>query len=176
MPLKNEAALKEKLEQVRDLLERPESLAANTEGSKVIIVVVKPKEESKAMNELKRAFDGKFASVNCAKQLIRVANDYGYEQLREDLEFFGFDDFSQKIKEEIVNEILRACEKSDIEFVVLHRVGILNGVTRLNPIIEDVSGKLKKPLLIIYPGKRESHALTFLNSRHRTSVYRAEVI
>lgn len=179
MPLRHEATLKEKLAQVKELLENPDSLPAMTEGSKVIIMVVNPKEEGKAVNELKRIYKEKFLSVNCAEQMIKAANDYGYEQLREDLEFFDgslLADFSRKIRDRIVDEILRTCEITDSKIVVLHRVGILNGITRLNPIIEAVAGKLKNPLVIIYPGKRNGHTLTFLNSRHDTSIYRATII
>ncbi|HCZ06894.1 MAG TPA: hypothetical protein DHV12_07185 [Thermotogae bacterium] len=179
MLLKREATLREKLEQVKELLENSNSLSAMTEGSKVIIMVVNPKEESKAINELSRTYKGKILSVSCAEQVIKTANDYGYEQLRENLESFGevtLDDFSKRVKDKIVEEILRVSKTSDIRVVVLHRLGILNGITRLSPIIEGVAGKLRNPLLVIYPGKREGHTLTFLNSRHKTSIYRAAII
>ncbi|MDN5338603.1 MAG: hypothetical protein PWQ20_1673 [Thermotogaceae bacterium] len=179
MPLRREATLEEKLAQVKELIENPDSLSAMSEGSKVIIMIVKPKEESEVIDELKKIYSEKFSSVNCAEQMIKTANNYGYEQLREDLEFFGdslLADFSQKIRDRIVDEILRTCEMMNSEIVVLHRVGILNGITRLNPIIEAVAGRLKKPLLIIYPGKRNGNTLTFLNSRHDMSVYRAIII
>jgi len=179
MPLRHEATLKEKLSQVKELLKKPDSLPAMTEGSKVIIIVVSPKEETKAVDEFRKTYKEDFLSVNCAKQMIETANDYGYEQLREDLKFFGnslLADFSREIRDKIVDEILQTCGVTNSKIVVLHRVGILNGITRLNPIIEAVAGKLKNPLVIIYPGKLKGHTLTFLNSRHDTSIYRAVIV
>ena len=64
----------------------------------------------------------------------------------------------------------------DSPLTVIHRLGILNGFFGLNPLIEEVTGRLVNPVLFIYPGKRKEHILTFLDGRHTTSVYRALVI
>jgi hypothetical protein len=74
----------------------------------------------------------------------------------------------------MTERIVKASQESSL--TVIHRLGILNGFFGLNPLIEEVTGKLVSPVLFIYPGKRKEHILTFLDGRHTTSVYRALVI
>ena len=129
------------------------------------------------MDRIDQLYEGRFRKVNIARVLIDAADSYGLEQLREDMEFFGesfVEEFSQKLQQRIITEILRASEEG--EFVVVHRLGILNGLLRLNPIIEPLVTRLKKPVVVIYPGTRRDEELCFLDSRHTASVYRTAKI
>lgn len=176
MPLRDDLSLFEKLYMLSEKLERPDLLASETEGSKAIVLIVSPREETNGLRELKMRFEGKLGLLNLGSKLTETAERYGIENLKDDFSFFGktcINDFSQLLLSACIESIVQAASASYLTAV--YRLGILNGFFGLNPLIEGVTGKLVNPVLFIYPGKRKEHILTFLNGRHTTSLYRAIV-
>jgi len=174
---RNELTLSDKLNLISEILERPDLLANETEGSKVIILTVSPKEEIVALRDLKLRLGEDTGMLDCAKALSETAENYGLENLAEDYDFFGkscVKDFSNRF----LSRLTRALEETSKSFplTVVCRLGILNGFFSLNPLIEAVTGKLANPALMIYPGKREDRILKFLDGRHTASVYRAVIL
>jgi|YelNatPaOPRAMG01_1025707.scaffolds.fasta_scaffold09368_5 hypothetical protein len=167
--------LKDKIHLLEDLFKRPDEIKSKTEGSKVIILTVDPKEETKALEELQKTFDS-MNHIDISEVLLRITDEYGLENLKEDREFYGNnykENFLRKFLNLIIEEIIN---KSSDKIVVVYRIGILNGLLRINQIIESITGNLNYPVIMIYPGKRKGEELHFLKNRHVTSVYRAEII
>lgn len=169
--------LKDKLNELRNVLSSPESLTSSSEGSKIIVFTVSPKEETKTIDEMNHALGNNTSFFNTAKFLTEVANDYGLDNLKNDYDFLGnlaLDDFSHILLDKLKTKVIEYSKEN--ELTIVHRIGILNGFLGIYPLIERVSGKLTNPVVIIYPGKRKDHRFTFLNGRHTTSMYRAIVI
>ncbi len=167
---------KEKIELLKDLLKRPDEIKGRTEGSKVIILTVMPEEETDAIEELNKTFDDRITYIDTSEILLKVADKYDLENLKYDRNFYGKDykeSFLRLLLDSINKEIT---EKSSEKTVAIHRIGILNGLIRLNQIIESITETLKYPLIVVYPGNRKNDSLNFLNNRHVTSIYRAEII
>jgi len=177
MHLKNNLSLSEKLNILSEKLERVDSLTSETEGSKAVVLIVSPKEETTAIRELKIRFEGRMKLLNLGSIISETATRYGMDNLAEDFSFLGkscIKDFAHLLHSKMTESIVKSSK--DNPLTVIHRLGILNGLFGLNPLIEEVTGKLVNPVLFIYPGKRKEHILTFLDGRHTTSVYRALVI
>lgn len=177
MPSRDDLVLPDKLNLLSDILARPGSLASETEGSRVIVLIVAPREESAALRELKIRYEGRLGLLDAAGKLVETASGYGMENLEDDFSFFGracIKDFSPLFLSGLVEGIVQACGKH--ELTTVHRLGIINGFFGLNPLIEGVAGRLVNPAVFLYPGKKKDHILTFLDGRHTTSVYRALVI
>jgi hypothetical protein len=173
----NNLTLKDKLNELRNVLSSPEPLTSSSEGSKIIVFIVAPKEETKAIDEMNHALGNNSTFFDTAKFLTEVANDYGLDNLKDDFEFLGnpaLDDFSYLLLEKLRTKVIESSR--DNELTIIHRIGILNGLFRINSLIEKVSGQLTNPVVIIYPGKKKDHRLTFLDGRHSTSMYRAIVL
>ncbi len=169
-------SLKEKMSILEDLLKRPDEIKGRTEGSKVIILTVPPAEETNAVKDLKKALYDQAAYLDSSEILLKTLDEYGLENLKEDKEFYGKDykeSFLRMLLGSITEEIVK---KSSEKTVVIHRIGILNGLLRLNQVIESITENMKFPLIVVYPGKRKDESLYFLNARHVTSIYRAEII
>lgn len=177
MHLRDNLSLSEKLDMLSDKLSRADSLVSETEGSRVIVLIVAPKEEAAAVRELKMRFEGRINLLNFGAKLVETAKSYGMDNLEDDFSFLGkssIGDFSKLLLNGLIESIVESSKANPITAV--HRLGILNGFFGLNPLIEGVTGNLANPALFIYPGKRKDHILTFLDGRHTTSVYRALVI
>ncbi|MGC8637994.1 MAG: BREX protein BrxB domain-containing protein [Athalassotoga sp.] len=170
-----ELTLKDKINILESLFKRPDEIKSKTEGSKVIILTVDPKEETKALEELKKTFDS-MTYIDISEILLKVIDEYGLENLKEDREFYG-NNYKESFLRKFLNLIIEeTINQSKYKIVVIHRIGILNGLLRINQIIESITGDLNNPVVMIYPGKRQEERLHFLNERHVTSVYRAEII
>ncbi len=170
-----EITLKGKINLLKNLLEKSDEIKSKTEGSKVIILTVDPTEETKAIEELKRIFDD-MSYIDISKILLEAVDEYGLENLKEDREFYG-NNYKESFLRKFLNLIIEeTINQSKDKIVVIHRIGILNDLLRINQIIESVAGDLNNPVVMIYPGKRKEEELHFLNDRHVTSVYRAEII
>ncbi len=177
MHLRDNLSLADKLDIISDKLSRVDSLVSETEGSRVIVLIVAPKEEAAAVRELKMRFEGRINLIDFGTKLVETANGYGMDNLEDDFSFLGrasIGDFSKLLLKCMVESIIESSKDSPITAV--HRLGVINGFFGLNPLIEGVTGNLANPALFIYPGKRRDHILTFLDGRHTTSVYRALVI
>jgi hypothetical protein len=172
----NDITLREKIKLLHNLLENSDQLAGMTEGSKVIVLIVDPKDESEAVRELNNSFDDSVEYIDASDVLLKVTDEYGLDELKSDKKFFKesyMEIFSDKLLNAIISEIT---QKTSKKTTIIHRIGILNGILRLTPIIESIAGKLTFPLVVVYPGKKKDNLLHFLEKRHVTSIYRAEVI
>lgn len=177
MHLRDNLSLSEKLDMLSDKLSRADSLVSETEGSRVIVLIVAPKEEAAAVRELKMRFEGRINLLDFGAKLVETANGYGMENLESDFSFLGkssIGDFSLLLQKSLIGSIVESSQLNPLTAV--HRLGVINGFFGLNPLIEGVTNKLLNPAVFIYPGKRKDHILTFLDGRHTTSVYRALVI
>jgi len=177
MPLPGNLTLSDKLNILSEKLERVDSLISETEGSKAVVLIVSPKEETTAVRELNIRYEGRLKLLNLGSVLAEVVGNYGLDNLAEDFAIFDescIRDFSQLLLEKLKERIIEASEEKHL--TVIHRLGILNGFFGINPLIEGVTGKLVNPVLFIYPGKKRENDLTFLDGRHTTSLYRALVI
>lgn len=177
MQSRTSETIPEKLNEISEIILKPESLSSVSEGSKVIVMIVAPKEEAKAVENLKQRFERKLHLINTGELLVDTARQYGVTTLEEDFDFIGksaLRSFSQKLLDRINKEIIDSSKENEI--TAIHRLGVLNGFFGLNPIIEAVAGQLANPVLVIYPGKRKDKILTFLDGRHSTSIYRAKIV
>ena len=177
MHLRDNLSLADKLEIISDKLSRVDSRVSETQGSRVIVRIVAPKEEATAVREVRMRFEGRINVLNLGAKLVETAKSYGMDNLEDDFSFLGkssIGDFSKLLLNGLIESIVESSKANPITAV--HRLGILNGFFGLNPLIEGVTGNLANPALFIYPGKRKDHILTFLDGRHTTSVYRALVI
>lgn len=176
MHLEADITLKEKLELLEDLLKRPNEIKSRTEGSKIVILTVDPKKETNAVKEMRKKFGENIICVDASEILLKVADEYGLENLKEDREFYG-ENYRESFLRILLNSINEEIvKKSSEKIVAIHRIGMLNGLLRVSQIIESITENLRYPLIIIYPGKRKDDTLYFLNNRHVTSIYRAEII
>ncbi|HNW47646.1 MAG TPA: DUF1788 domain-containing protein [Thermotogota bacterium] len=177
MYLQNDPTLSDKLNMISVTLERPDLLANESEGSKVIILTVLPKEENSAVRNLTQRFSNNAATLDCAKILTETVQGYGLSNLEEDFLFCGracFNDFSSRFLSQLTDAIVGSSKGASL--TVVCRLGILNGFFSLNPLIEALTGRLANPVIMIYPGRREDRVLKFLDGRRTASVYRAVII
>lgn len=168
--------LEHKISELQKMLKKKEELLGMTEGSKVVILTVDPKKESIALQKLKKLLPKNTSYLDVSEFVIQAVEEYGIENLRSDKEFYGRS-YMEGIKERISDLVISTIRKKTSKGIcVIHRLGILNGIVRLTPIIESITGTLIFPMIAMYPGRKKDNTLYFLGERHITSIYRAEII
>lgn len=176
MSYDGEQTVEDKIDDLKKVLLKPQELKSLSEGSNIVILVIEPQQESFALQLIQKKFPNS-SLINCSKILLDSINQYGIQNLHDDFEFSAnlfLQDFAHFLFEKLKNTIIKGSLDSYLPF--LYRVGLLNEIIRVNSLVESLAGCLHNPFIILYPGKKRDHTLTYLNGRHKTSVYRAYII
>lgn len=176
MSYDGEQTIEDKIDELEKVLLKPQELKSLSEGSNIIILVIDPQQESFTLQLIQKKFP-KSSLINCSKILLDSVDQYGIQNLRDDYEFSAnlfLQDFAHFLFDNLKNTIIKG--SIDYYLPFFYRVGLLNGIIRVNSIVESLAGCLQNPFIILYPGQKRDHILTYLNGRHKTSVYRAYII
>lgn len=168
-----EQTVEEKIHELEKVLTRPQELKSLSEGSNIILLVIQPQQEPYVTKLIQKKFP-KSLMVNCSTIFLDSVEEYGIQNLKDDFEFSenGFlQDFAHFLFENLKNSIIKEIDKYNLIF--LSRVGLFNEIIRVNTIVESLTNCLRAPMVILYPGQKKDHTLTYLNGRHRMSIYRA---
>ena len=166
----------DKIDELKKVLLRPQELKSLSEGSNIVLLVIEPQQESFAIQLIQKKFPQSLL-INCSNILLDSVDQYGIQNLRDDFDFSAnlyLHDFAHFLFEKLKNTLIEGSRDNHLLF--LYRVGLLNEIIRVNSIVESLAGCLPNPFIILYPGQKKDRTLTYLNGRHKMSVYRAYII